>query len=305
MLDILQQIVYFFGRGLCHQYTSRSLEAGGIYFGVCARDTGIYLGLVFTIVAICLLYARGRTHPSGMPPSWTVACCALLMVPMILDGISSYSGMRETTNLTRYITGYLCGSAVGILAAPALLRMWRANRPELRMLAAPGDFIGVLCASYALGALFFAGYHLLGVAAPLLVLAAELAIATGLNLLILLPVRETEQHTRLHRLAFTEFKPAAGQRGQEDQRGQRDQKGQGGQRDHLNGKAVPAPLPCTALHTSPRSCPRLNDKAASVPRPGKLGAWICRAFFLALGEIALLSLVAEVGRLLFPWLVHP
>ena len=185
MLETLQQIIYFFGRGLCHQYQSRSLEAGGLYFGVCARDTGIFLGLALTVALICLFYARAPVKPSGMPRPGTVLCCVLLMLPMAIDGLSSYLGLRATTNLIRYASGYLCGSAVGVLAAPAALDFWRSRDPGRPVLAKPQSLAAVLVASYALGALFYLGYPALGIAAPLLLLAVELAVFAGINLLII------------------------------------------------------------------------------------------------------------------------
>jgi uncharacterized membrane protein len=229
VLETLQQIVYFFGHGLCHQYPSRSFAAGGIYFGLCARDTGIFLGLLFTVIVICLFYAGHRVKPSGLPVAWVTACCGLLIVPMALDGISSYAGLRSTTNLIRYITGYLCGTGLGILAASAVFSFWRQNDPTASPVSKPAMLAAVLGAAVLPGVLFYLFYPLLGLAAPLLLLVAQWTVFAGLALMV---IRSTGLLVRL-----------AGQ--------------------------------------------------------------VLLAVPIGLATIALLSLLAQLLRLLFPWYVHP
>jgi uncharacterized membrane protein len=185
MRDILQQILYFFGNGLCHQYPERSFEAGGLYFGVCARDTGLYLGLVFTLGILIVWYARTRLKPAALPPAWAVVICVALAVPMAIDGASSYLGLRETTNLLRYTTGYLCGMGVAVLASGGLFGLWQNVNVKQSAVGTPSSFSVLLVASCAVGAAFVMAYPLLGIAAPLFAFVCQWAVFVLITLLVL------------------------------------------------------------------------------------------------------------------------
>ncbi|MDR2956609.1 MAG: DUF2085 domain-containing protein, partial [Coriobacteriales bacterium] len=104
----LQDFIYLFGYGLCHQLPERSLEAGGIYFAVCARDTGTHIGFAAALIAAAIQFAwlrrANKPVPGNLPAVPAIVCLALLILPMAFDGLTSYIGLRETTNLIRYIT---------------------------------------------------------------------------------------------------------------------------------------------------------------------------------------------------------
>ena len=189
MNDILQQILYFFGHGFCHQYTERSFEAGGLYFCVCARDTGIYLGLIVTLLILIILSARNREKPAALPPVWAIAVCVVLAVPMAIDGVSSYAGLRETTNLIRYVTGYLCGTGVGVVAGGAVMSLWARANHNLSAVRSPGRLILVLVASVAAGTLFYLTYAALGVIAPFMILGCLWLAIVLINVLIVSTTR--------------------------------------------------------------------------------------------------------------------
>ncbi|MDR1087733.1 MAG: DUF2085 domain-containing protein [Coriobacteriales bacterium] len=201
MQSILQQILYFFGHGLCHQYPERSFEAGGLYFSVCARDTGIFLGFVFTLVILLLLYARTKDKPAALPPAWAVVVCVVLILPLALDGASSYLGLRETNNLLRYLSGYLCGTGVAVLASGGVFSLWTRANHGLSAVSTPGRLSTVLVASAAAGAAFYLVYPYLGAGAPLLVFVAQWLVFTLIVALIL-------SSTTFWRKASTERKPA-------------------------------------------------------------------------------------------------
>ncbi|MHB1342296.1 MAG: DUF2085 domain-containing protein [Coriobacteriia bacterium] len=121
MLDALFRIVGF---GLCHQLSERSFAAGGYQLPVCARDTGIYVGFALSLLVIALI-ERGRT-PSEVPRvPWLIAG-AVFLGAMAYDGVTSYAGLRTTTNDLRLITGLLAGYALPLLVVPMLnSQMWR------------------------------------------------------------------------------------------------------------------------------------------------------------------------------------
>ncbi len=222
MLETLQQILYFFGGGFCHQYAWRSLEAGGLYFPVCARDTGIYLGFIVALIVLLVLTLPQREKPTAFPPVWAVMVCVVLAVPMVLDGASSYLGLRETNNLIRYITGYLCGTSLGVVVSGGILALLprrnseagavvnreilapllRSNsevgvvvnreilaplprsNSEVSAVGKPLRFAAVLAACYVVGAAFYVVYPLMGVAAPFLILVCLWLTVVLVNVLI-------------------------------------------------------------------------------------------------------------------------
>ncbi|GHT79532.1 hypothetical protein FACS1894104_4360 [Actinomycetota bacterium] len=185
MLEQLQAILYFFGHGFCHQLPERSFEVGGLYFSVCARDTGIYLGLVFTVIVVCIYYHRYKIKPSGLPPIWAIIVCFVLVLPMAFDGATSYLGLRETTNLLRYITGYLCGAGIGVLASSAILSFRRDAIYTFKVAEKPVQLAAILTATAAAGAAFYLLYPYLGVVSPFIVLIAHLLIMTVVTLLVM------------------------------------------------------------------------------------------------------------------------
>ena len=194
MYDILQQILYFFGHGFCHQYTERSLEAGGLYFCVCARCTGIYLGFIVSLTLVVIMHYRpSSTTCSGMPTTWVIVVCAFLIVPMAIDGAGSYLGLFETTNLARYITGYLCGMSLAVISSGGILSLFpranhRANQSQ-SAIRTPGRLLVLLLSSAAGGALFFLGYPSMGIVAPLISLACLWFSVTVVVLLIVSTTR--------------------------------------------------------------------------------------------------------------------
>ncbi|TDB38478.1 MAG: DUF2085 domain-containing protein [Actinobacteria bacterium] len=115
---MLSSVFHWVGYGLCHQLPARSLFAGGFQLPVCARDTGIYAGFVLSLIVITLV-ERGR-KPSELSRPWLVAVGAIIFGTMVVDGVSSYAGWRETTNDLRLLTGLLAGYAMTLAVVPML-----------------------------------------------------------------------------------------------------------------------------------------------------------------------------------------
>jgi uncharacterized membrane protein len=107
------ELLHGLGFGLCHQLPERSFAFGGLQWPVCARCSGIYLGLVCALIALLLAY-RGRQRGGG--PAWPFwPFLALALAAMAYDGFSSYLGWRPTTNLLRLLTGVAVGAALAVL----------------------------------------------------------------------------------------------------------------------------------------------------------------------------------------------
>lgn len=91
-----------FFRFTCHGMDSRSLiVAGGSTMAICARCTGIWIG-VFAACAYVLSGGATRVRISA-PVALAFA------LPLIVDGVTQALGFRESTNLLRLATGFPAG----------------------------------------------------------------------------------------------------------------------------------------------------------------------------------------------------
>ncbi len=91
-------ISVFFG---CHQKKSRSLHLKKKHFVLCARCTGIVLGIyggiLFSFLPLHYLYYL------------------ILAIPLMIDGIRQAKTSYTSTNTKRLITGFLFGPALAVL----------------------------------------------------------------------------------------------------------------------------------------------------------------------------------------------
>lgn len=156
-MDLTNAITGFadmLGSLICHQLPSRTLYAGGLPLPVCARDTGIYLG-IFASAAFILLSGRRRSDkPPGI--SITIVMC-ILMLPMIIDGAGSYLGAYETSNTARLLTGTLFGVPVPFFLIPAA-NFKLTGRNEHAVLKSWVELAGVGAAAVASCLLILAGF---------------------------------------------------------------------------------------------------------------------------------------------------
>lgn len=110
---MLDHFLFSLGSGLCHQLPERSLIFDGLQLPLCARCTGIYVGFLFTFIALVLMYRRCPRR--GTLSRFYYISLFVLGLPLVFDGLSSYMGFRTTTNDIRLLSGAAFGS---ILAAP-------------------------------------------------------------------------------------------------------------------------------------------------------------------------------------------
>ncbi|WP_409197632.1 DUF2085 domain-containing protein [Methanobrevibacter acididurans] len=92
---------------ICHHKLERSFHFKGHQFPVCARRTGVYLG-VFTYIVYAYFYFIDYT-PSLLLFS------VLILLPLVVDGVTQSLGFHESNNTLRFITVLLRGLSIGIL----------------------------------------------------------------------------------------------------------------------------------------------------------------------------------------------
>ncbi|HYI07811.1 MAG TPA: DUF2085 domain-containing protein [Thermoanaerobaculia bacterium] len=101
-------------RVLCHGRVERSLELFGVPMPICARCTGIYLGLLAGLAAFRLL-------PLLQERVMRMVAFAAV-IPLAVDGLTQLAGLRESTNPLRMATGLAAGLAFGLWILAAVER---------------------------------------------------------------------------------------------------------------------------------------------------------------------------------------
>jgi len=112
------------GYALCHQMPERSFFFHEHQSPLCARCTGMYLGVLLGLV---FLIVRRRTHAARLPSVAMVSMLIGFITIMGIDGINSTISiipsapqLYHTTNVHRIVTGTLFGLAIAMLFIPVL-----------------------------------------------------------------------------------------------------------------------------------------------------------------------------------------
>jgi len=120
--------------GICAQLPTHSFYPGGERLPLCARNTGIYLGFIVTLIT---LYSTGRGRAQRIPPWPMVTLLACGFVALAIDGLNSFAldlglpHLYQPHNLLRLATGLLTGLALAALALPILNQLfWRTYNEE-------------------------------------------------------------------------------------------------------------------------------------------------------------------------------
>jgi uncharacterized membrane protein len=105
-MNPLANAIYTIGDAYCHQISERSYYLNGNQMPFCARDEGIFLGLVIGMtLAIITRYEI------------KVIYFILGIVPIGVDGLAQLLTNYESTNPIRLITGLLAGVVVALLVS--------------------------------------------------------------------------------------------------------------------------------------------------------------------------------------------
>lgn len=180
---MLQSVLDAIGYGLCHQLPERSLFGGGIQVPVCARDAGIYLGFSMALIVLALMH---RDRPSGVPSTRVNLMLGLGVALMAIDGLTSYAGLRATTNEIRLLTGLITGFALAAWIVPMInAELWR-NPGSGRVLdngRRLAWYAAALVFSYV--AVWYGGPQL-GAVYPILATVSIIVTFTAVNLVIVL-----------------------------------------------------------------------------------------------------------------------
>ena len=195
------------GYAICHRITERSFMIAGRQLPLCARCTGMYLGVALTFAVLAL---AGRTRWAQLPPFKTMAVLVGFVGMMGIDGVNSYSHffpnfphIYEPQNWLRLTTGMGTGLAMGVFIFPALAQtLWR-NYEWRPSLAGLRELIWLVALAIIAILLVLSNQpHLLYVLG-IISAAGVVAILTAINtMVLLLATRRDARFTHLREAAL-------------------------------------------------------------------------------------------------------
>jgi uncharacterized membrane protein len=97
---------------MCHGIVERCLPLFGVPMPICARCTGIYLGMLAGLTAFLIV---PRVQERVMRYVSFVA-----VMPLAIDGLTQLAGLRTSTNPLRMVTGLAAGIAFGMWVLSAV-----------------------------------------------------------------------------------------------------------------------------------------------------------------------------------------
>ena len=182
--------------GICAQLPSHSFYPGGERLPLCARNTGIYLGFIITLITF---YATGRGRAQQLPSWPIIVVLALGIVALAVDGFNSFfldlglNHLYQPHNLLRLATGLATGLALASLGLPFLNRLlWREYK-EQRSISSWGGLVlllpGVILSFFAVASQN--GLVLYPIA--LLSTAGILTVLSSVNLIVVVAVSKRDQ----------------------------------------------------------------------------------------------------------------
>ncbi|MBT2657393.1 DUF2085 domain-containing protein [Bacillus sp. ISL-18] len=157
---MIQAIFDFFGRAICHQLDERSLHVSGLALSVCARDTGIYIGIFSTLLYLHIFKRKSKLTIPTIKISFLLL---LLMIPLMIDGLGSYTHLFQSNNVRRLVSGICFGFVLPYFLYPLFLgrSLDQSSEPVIQKRM---DLWVPFLGSSILGGLFYFGilpYYLL------------------------------------------------------------------------------------------------------------------------------------------------
>jgi uncharacterized membrane protein len=178
------------GYALCHRIAERSFTINGRQFPLCARCSGMYLGVALILVTAGL---AGRMRRANLPSFRLLLILLGFIALMGIDGINSYSHffpqaphLYEPQNWLRLATGMGTGVAMGLILLPALAQsLWRW--PQYQPIIDSGrELVALLILALVTVLLILSNQPTLLYVLAVMSVAGLLFIVTALNTVILL-----------------------------------------------------------------------------------------------------------------------
>jgi uncharacterized membrane protein len=180
----------YLGAAICHRISSHSIVVIGRQLPLCARCTGMYLGVALSF-GVLLLVGRGRR--SDLPPLPILLTLIGFIGLMGIDGVNSYAHffpnfphVYEPQNWLRLVTGMGAGLAMGLFIFPALMQtLWRDvdGRPIIESVR---ELMGMVLLAGTAVLLVLSNQPTILYVMALVSVAGVLLIVTSINTVLLL-----------------------------------------------------------------------------------------------------------------------
>jgi len=193
------------GYAVCHRISDRSFTIAGRQMPLCARCTGMYLGVALSFGALMLAGRRRWVH---LPP-WPILLTLIGFVGLMgIDGINSYSHffpnfphLYTPRNWLRLATGLGTGLMMGVILFPALAQtLWydQVARPSLTSFR---ELEGLLLLAGMTAVLVLSNQPTVLYVLALISGAAVILTLTALNSMVLLIILRRDAQARRWREA--------------------------------------------------------------------------------------------------------
>lgn len=143
MLNWLLKFFYIAGASVCHQLPERSFFAGILKNPLCARCEGIYLGFFLSAI---ILFSMFRKKESDIAPLYVLLILIGFILSTVADGVLSYFAVITTNNVSRFVTGFLAGSAAVTIVYPVFNYNYYAVAQPGKIFSKPWHFAVFLAA---------------------------------------------------------------------------------------------------------------------------------------------------------------
>ena len=154
-MNILLDILFFLGGGLCHQRVERTFSIDSFYMPVCSRCTGIYLGIFLSLLTLILLERKIK----GELPSLKIVLVSVgVFLLMGADVVLSAFKLIQSDNVLRLSTGFLTGCFMTLLLFPLANNVMFTRLVKKNYLDNWKNFLVWLVSCAALAAVFIFTY---------------------------------------------------------------------------------------------------------------------------------------------------
>lgn len=146
------EIIYKIGFAICHQLPERTPVIEGYHLPLCARCTGIYLGVVSGYI---YLFITGKWKSDTLPEPPFGYILAGLIGLTFLDALTTFLHLRPECESLRLLTGLLTGASLPTFAYPLLLCEIADNLEEKSNMESWGGFTVFIIIAIIPFALFY------------------------------------------------------------------------------------------------------------------------------------------------------
>lgn len=178
------------GAALCHRITERSFMIYGRQFPLCARCTGMYLGVFLVFVTLLL---AGRARWSELPRLPILLALIGFIGIMGLDGVNSYTHffpefphVYEPRNWLRLLTGIGAGLAMGLFLFPVLAQTVWAQGWRRPIIGSFRELAGLVLVAGTAVLLLLSNQPPLNYVLALASVTGQLLVLMGINAVLLL-----------------------------------------------------------------------------------------------------------------------